>query len=133
MDRLRVGVIGTSGYTQVSHLPRIASHPRAELAAVCGRDLDRTNEVAQKRGIRGVYTDYREMIARGDLDAVVVSAPDDLHYEMTMEALDAGLHVLCEKPLASNAAQARQMLDKAEEAGVVHMVCFTYRWLPHYR
>lgn len=133
MERVRVGVIGTSGYAQVSHLPRIASHPQAELAAVCGRDRDRTTDVGKKYAIPQVYTDYRRMIEQGDLDAVVISTPDDLHYEMAMAALDAGLHVLCEKPLALNAEQAQEMFSKAEAAGVVHMVCFTYRWLPHYR
>ncbi len=132
-ERVRVGVIGTSGYAQVSHLPRIASHPRAELAAVCGRTRERAEQVATQFGVQQVYADYREMIEKGNLDAVIVSTPDDLHYPMTMDTLDAGLHVLCEKPLALNAAQAREMLAKAEDAGVVHMVCFTYRWLPHYR
>ena len=73
------------------------------------------------------------MIEKGDLHAIEIITPDDLHYPMTMDALDAGLHVLCEKPLALNAAQAKEMYEKAEAAGVVHMTFFTYRWLPHYR
>ena len=133
MERVRVGVIGTSGYAQVSHLPRMASHPQADLVAVCGRDRDRAIEVGTKYAIPQVYTDYRQMIEQEGLDAVVISTPDDLHYEMAIAALDAGLHVLCEKPLALDRKQAQEMLAKAEDAGVVHMVCFTYRWLPHYR
>ena len=84
-------------------------------------------------GVPQVFTDHREMIEKGGLDAVVVSSPDDTHYEMVMAALDAGLHVICEKPVALNADHARQMLDKAEAAGVKHMVYHTFRWLPTHR
>ena len=87
--------------------------------------------MAAKYEIATVFTDYREMIAKGDLDALVVAAPDDLRYPMTMAALDAGLHVMCEKAMALNAGQAREMLEKAESAGVVHMVHFTWRWAPY--
>jgi predicted dehydrogenase len=114
----------------MAHLPRVKSHPRAELAAVCGRSGERAQEMAAKYEIPLIFTDYREMIEKAGLDAVIVATPDDLHYPMTMDALDAGLHVLCEKPLAMNAAQARAMYEKAEAAGVKHMVCFTYRWSP---
>jgi predicted dehydrogenase len=132
-DRVRVGVIGTSWFADLMHLPNLKSHPQAEIAAICGRNRERAGEMARKYGIPAVYTDYREMIETGDLHAVEVITPDDLHYPMTMAALDAGLHVLCEKPLALNAAQAEEMADKAAAAGVVHMTFFTYRWLPHYR
>lgn len=130
IDIVRVGVIGTSWYADLAHLPRVKSHPRAELTAVCGRNRERAEEMAGKYEIPQVFTDYRDMIDTGSLDAVIVSTPDDLHYPMTMKALDAGLHVLCEKPLAMNATQAKEMLVKAENAGVKHMVCFTYRWSP---
>jgi predicted dehydrogenase len=132
-ENVRVGVIGTSWYADLAHLPRVKSHPRAKLAAVCGRNRERAQEMAHKYDIPLVYTDYREMIEKGNLDAVVVSTPDDMHYPMTMAALDARLHVLCEKPLALNAALAREMYEKAEAVGVKHMVCFTRRWMPPYR
>jgi predicted dehydrogenase len=132
-DTLRVGVVGTSWYADTSHLARIKSHPRAELAAVCGRNRSRAEEMAGKYGIPLVFTDHREMIEKGNLDAVIVSTPDDLHYPMTMDALDAGLHVLCEKPLALNVEQAKAMYEKAERVGVKHMVSFTNRWAPWYR
>ncbi len=70
------------------------------------------------------------MIRTANLDAVVVSTPDDLHRPMTMAALEAGLHVLCEKPLAMNASLAKEMYEAAEAKGVKHMVLFTLRWLP---
>ena len=74
--------------------------------------------MAGKYDIPLIFTDYREMIKKGDLHAVIVSTPDDLHYPMTMSALNAGLHVLCEKPLANSASQASWVAEmpSAEEA-----------------
>jgi predicted dehydrogenase len=115
------------------YLPSFAADPRAAVVAVCGRNRERAEAVAKQYEVPRVYTDYREMIEKGGLDAIVVSAPDDLHYRMTMDALDAGLHVLCEKPLALNATQAREMVEKAEQAGVKHMVFFAWRWMPHFQ
>ncbi|MCE7986279.1 MAG: gfo/Idh/MocA family oxidoreductase [Caldilinea sp. CFX5] len=133
IDHVRVGVIGTSWYADLVHLPNLKSHPQAHLAAICGRNAGRTQEMADKYNIPAIYTDYREMITQAQLDAVVIATPDDLHYAMTMAALDAGLHVICEKPLAMNATEARAMTEKAEAVGIKHMVFFTARWMPHYR
>jgi predicted dehydrogenase len=132
-ERVRVGVVGTSWWADLLYLPSLTSHPRAELVAVCGRDRERAEALARKYGVPQVFTDYRAMIERAGLHALVVSTPDDLHHPIAMQALDAGLHVLCEKPLALNVAQARELYERAEAAGVRHMVLFTYRWLPPYQ
>lgn len=132
-ERVRVGVVGTSWFAEALHLPSLASHPRAEIAAICGRNRGRAEEVAAKFHIARVVTDYRALIEQGELDAIVIITPDDLHYPMTMAALDAGLHVLCEKPLALTAADAEAMYRRAEAAGVKHMTDFTYRWMPYAR
>jgi predicted dehydrogenase len=129
---VRVGVIGTSAWTERMYLASLASDPGAEVVALCGRRAEHARAVAERFGIRHVFTDHRAMIA-GEVDAVVVAAPDDEHHGMTMDALAAGLHVLCEKPLARTAADAREMWRRAEEAGVVHMTMFTLRWLPAHR
>jgi UDP-N-acetylglucosamine 3-dehydrogenase len=133
-EHIRVGVVGTSWFADGFHLPNLASHPRAEITAICGRNRDRANEMAKKYAIPHVFTDYKEMIGSGKLDALVVITPDALHYPITMAALDAGLHVLCEKALALTAAQARELYEKAEAAGLKHMVMYTWRWAPpfHY-
>jgi predicted dehydrogenase len=70
------------------------------------------------------------MIEEAGIEAIVVAIPDDLHHPVTMAALEAGLHVLCEKPLALTLAQAREMYERAEEVGVRHMTYFTWRWYP---
>ena len=131
--RVRVGVVSTSNWADRAHLPALKSHPRADIAAICGRNRVRAEEMANKYDVPRVFTDYREMIERGNLDALIVAVPDDLHYSVTMDALDAGLHVVCEKPLALNVEQARAMYEKAQAARVKHMVFFTWRWMPHFQ
>jgi predicted dehydrogenase len=130
---VRVGIIGSSLISEFLHIPSVKSHPKAGVVAICGRRRERAEETAARHGIPRVFTDYREMIEQGDLHAIVVATPDDLHYRMTMDALEAGLHVICEKPLASNATQAREMLELADARGLKHMAFLTYRWAPNYR
>ena len=131
--KVRVGMIGTSYWADGLHLPALASHPDVELTAICGRDRERASLLAGTHGVSRVFTDYQQMIDHAGLDAVVVATPEDLHFPMVMSAVRAGLHVLCEKPLAFSGAQSEQMLVAAERAGVKHMVQFTNRGLPHYR
>jgi len=130
---LRVGVVGTSWWADGMYLPSLKSSPRTVTAAICGRNRARADEIAAKYDIPAVYTDAEVMFKQAGLDAVVIATPDDTHHALTLAALDAGLHVLCEKPLALNAADAADMLARAEAAGVNHMVLFTNRWLPHAR
>ena len=132
-ESIRIGVIGTSWWADLHHLPLLTADTRVKVVAICGRNRERAQAMATKYDIAHVFTDYGEMIAQGGLQAIVILTPNAEHLPMTMEALDAGLHVLCEKPLARNAAQARQMCERAEAQGVRHMTYFTWRWLPHYR
>lgn len=130
---VRVGLIGTSWWSDGMFLPAIKSHPQADLVAICGRNQARAQEMAGKYQVLQVYADYRQMIEQAVLDAVVIATPDDLHYEMTMQALNAELHVLCDKPLALNAQQAWEMAEKAQAVGVKHMVLYTYRWFSEFQ
>ena len=132
-QRLKLGIIGTSGWTERMYFNNLAGRDDVEIAAICGRSPGPLAKMASKHGIKATYTDYRQMISEAGLDAVVVAAPDDQHLEMTLAAIDRGLHVLCEKPLANNAADAQRMLDAAEARGITHMVLFTWRWQPHFQ
>jgi predicted dehydrogenase len=100
---------------------------------VCGRDAARASAVAAKFGVPAAYTSYEAMLDHAALDAVVVATPDDVHAPVAAGALARGLHVLCEKPLARTAAEARTLAAQAARARVVDMVFFTYRWVPAYR
>ena len=130
---MRVGVVGTSWWADLMHLPSLTSHDGAVVAAVCGRDAARAAALAAKHDVRAAYTSYEAMLEHAALDAVVVATPDDLHAPMAAAALERGLHVLCEKPLARTAAEARALAERAARADVVNMVFFTYRWVPAYR
>jgi predicted dehydrogenase len=130
-EQVRVGMIGTSWYADSLHLPSLTSHPNAKVTAICGRNQARAQEMADKFNIPHVFTDYRGLMASGEVDAVVIATPDDLHHPMTLAAVEMGLHVVCEKPLALNAADAREMAEKADAAGVKHMTFFTLRWFQH--
>jgi predicted dehydrogenase len=130
---VRVGVLGTSMFAEILHLEYLAADSRAELVAICGRDQERAQVVARKYRIPRVFADWRELLDRAPLDAIVVVTPDDLHYPMAMAALERGLHVLCEKPLANTAAQARALYETAERKRVTHMTMFTTRWMPGFR
>ena len=132
-NKVRVGIIGTSGWADFMYLPALQSHPQAEVTAICGRNRNSAQQMVTKYNIPNVFADYKEMINQGHLDAILIGAPDDLHYEMTMQSLNAGLHVLCDKPLALTAQQAWEMYQAAETVKVIHMVLFTYRWMPFFR
>lgn len=96
---LNVGVISCSDMAQ-SHMLAVKNHEQACLAAVCDVDEEKLREGGDKMGVEARYTDYRELLRHPGLDAVIIVTPDQLHREMVEESLNAGLHVLCEKPLA---------------------------------
>jgi predicted dehydrogenase len=104
-----------------------------EPAVLCGRDATAVAEAAEKLGWQETSTDWREVVARDDIDVVDVSSPGDTHRDITLAALAAGKHVLCEKPLANTLAEAEEMTAAADEAsrhGVHSMVGFNYRRTP---
>ncbi|HHV62442.1 MAG TPA: Gfo/Idh/MocA family oxidoreductase [Firmicutes bacterium] len=122
MDRIRVGVIGTSGIAMGVHLPAYAELPGVEIIAVCDIDENSLQRAASQYNVAHAFTDYRKMLELKDLDAVTVATPNYLHAPITIAALNAGKHVLCEKPLATNATEAQAMADAAERANRVLMV-----------
>jgi predicted dehydrogenase len=130
---LRVGIVGTSPWADAMYLPALQHHPHGQIVAVCGRIREKADAFAALWNVPNAYTDYRDMIAGGNLDALIVASSNDSHRPITMAALDAGLHVLCEKPLALNAAQAREMAARAKSAGLKNTVPFTYRYMPSFR
>ena len=129
-ERLRLGVVGTRFWSEGFHLPGLAAREDVELAALCGRDTVHTQAVADKFAIPRVYADWREMIAREKLDGIAITTPNRLHHPITLAAFDAGAHIICEKPLAMNAAEARAMLDRATARQRKHLVMFDYRAMP---
>lgn len=128
-SRIRVGVIGTGFGAQV-HLPALAALPSFEIAALCGRDLAKVEQLADIYDIRHVFTDYRDLIACPEVEAITVATPPALHHPTAVAAIAAGKHVLCEKPMARNANEAREMARMAETTGVTAMLCHEFRFAP---
>lgn len=126
---IKFAVIGT-GFGTIVHIPAILDCPDAEVVAVCSAHEERSRETAKRFGIPKWSTDYREAIALPEVDAVAIATPAYLHHPMAMTAIEAGKHVLCEKPMALNAAECREMFQAAEAHGLTHMVCFEFRWTP---
>lgn len=115
--RLGMGVIGCGGIAQAAHLPSIAQNPRARLIAVADIDLDRAKATAAQYGGQA-YRDYHDLLANPDVEAVTVATPAALHAAPVIAAARAGKHILCEKPLATNIADADAMVAASDEAGV---------------
>jgi predicted dehydrogenase len=130
LSQVRVGIVGTSWWADAMYLPPLTAHEQAAVVAVSGRNAATTAAFADRWGIEQRFDDPIAMLDSAGLDAVVVASSNDSHFHLTMAALDRGLHVLCEKPLAQNAAQAQEMTARAEETGAITLVPFTYHYMP---
>ena len=127
---IRVGVIGTSWWADAMYLPALAAHPDAQVVAVCGRRPEVAAALAATWNIPQWFVDPTRMFEQVELDAVVIATSNDSHHELTLAALERGLHVLCEKPLALNADQAAVMVEQALITQAITMVPFTYHYMP---
>jgi predicted dehydrogenase len=136
MAEIGIGMIGykfmgrahSNGWRQVGHFFDVDPQPR--LRAICGRDEAATRDAAMTLGWEGYETDAGQLIARDDIGIVDVCTPGNTHHDLALAAIQAGKHVICEKPLANTLAEAREMRDVAAQAGVVNMVNFNYRRVP---
>ena len=127
MTPIRVGIVGV-GWGALVHAPAFRAVHGFELVALCSQTPQRVAEMGERLGIRDVSSDWRAFVRRGDLDLISVATPVVTHREMAVAALEAGKHVLCEKPQALDAADARAIRDAAEKSGRVAAVCFELRW-----
>ncbi len=126
---LRFGIIGCGDIAANSFAPSLLKSGRAELVAVCRRDLDKAQEFARNFGDCAAYGSADELLA-DELDAVIVATPTDTHCEYTQLAARHGKHVLCEKPMAHNATECRQMIEACGAAGVKLGVAYRRRLFP---
>jgi len=120
MKKLRVGIVGCGGIAQLKHFPALTKQKRRiELVAFCDLIEERAQTNLQKYGDPGAkaYTDYRKLVDDPTIDCVHVLTPNNSHAEITVAALEAGKHVLCEKPMAATTADARKMLEAAKKSG----------------
>jgi len=126
MNKLRVGIIGLG--IGRSHIRGYQSHPNAEVVAIADLDETKLKASGDEFKVAGRYRDAQEMHAKEKLDIVSVCTPNKFHKPLTLAALAAGCHVLCEKPMAMNTAEAREMLDAAKRAQKRLMINFSFRF-----
>ncbi len=136
MDEIGVGLVGyrfmgrahSNAYRQVARFFDVDPVPR--MRAICGRDEQAIKTAAASLGWESYETDYHRLLERDDIELVDISTPSFTHHEFAVAAIEAGKHVLCEKPLANTLDEAQQMLEAARHADTVNMVCFNYRRVP---
>jgi predicted dehydrogenase len=123
---VRVGLIGAGRFSQ-RHIEAYRQNADCHLVAICRRDAKALVELQDIWGIPQSFTDYQEILASDDIDAVDIVTPTNTHHRIALDAIAAGKHVICEKPLGMDASESRAMLDAAKGAGVVHCVNFNQR------
>ena len=129
MKKYRVAIIGCGGIANSKHMPALALNPQTEMVAFCDIIVERAEAAAKKYGTPDakVYEDYRELLKDESIDNVHVCTPNRMHSVISVDALDAGKNVLCEKPMAINAEEAKRMIEARDRNGKILTVGFQYR------
>ena len=130
MDRVRIGTLGAARITPGALIRPASQLPEVTVAAVAARDPARARRFADKHRIRLVHSCYEALLADPAIDAIYNPLPNSLHAEWTLRAIEAGKHVLCEKPFTANAAEAAEVAAAAKASGLVVMEAFHYRYHP---
>ncbi|MBL5818326.1 Gfo/Idh/MocA family oxidoreductase [Bacillus sporothermodurans] len=128
MSKIKLGIVGVGGIAVDRHIPAfLRLNDDVSIEAVCDVNFIRAQEVAESFGIPHAYNDYREMFTV--IDAVVICTPNKFHSEITVAALNSGLHVLCEKPMAMTVEECQAMIDASKKAEKVLSIGFHYRFM----
>ena len=119
MKKLKIGIIGCGGIANGKHMPSLKKLDNAEMVAFCDIIEERAQKAAEEYGIEGakVYTDYKELLKDETIDVIHVCTPNRSHSFITVDSLEAGKHVMCEKPMAKTYAEAKKMLEAAKRTG----------------
>ncbi len=129
-DNLRIGIIGGGAIVQVAHLPVLRKIKGVDVVAMCDTDLPKARAIASRFGVPNAYDDIEDVLRTDGLDAVVICTPNHLHEAHIMAALDAGLNVLVEKPLAITAQSAQKIIRAVEKQDRLVMVGLNHRYRP---
>ena len=132
MSKVKVGVIGCGSIARFRHLPEYHAHPNVEIIAVCDVALERAQSVAQTYGAKA-YTDYIELLNDEEINAVSICTPNVFHAPMSIASLQAGKHVLCEKPMATTIEDAERMNEATNGSGKILMIGHNQRFVPSHQ
>lgn len=130
MEALHIGILGAARIVPMALIKPARQVANVTVSGIAARDTTRAHTFARKHHIPHVFASYDELLADPRIDAVYIPLPNSLHERWTLRALEAGKHVLCEKPFASNAAEAERMAEAAQKSGLVLMEAFHYRYHP---
>lgn len=132
MEKTKVGIIGCGGIANGKHMPALSRLNCVEIVAFCDIIEERAKEAAEKYGVPGarVYTDYKELLKDESIEAVHVCTPNRSHSFITIDALESGKNVLCEKPMAKTSAEAKAMVDAAKRTGKILSIGYQSRYRP---
>lgn len=134
MSKLRWGVLSTSKFAQTKIIPAVTHCQHAEFTAIASRNLESAKDAATKHGIAKAYGSYEELLSDPELDAIYNPMPNHLHVEWSIKALEAGKHVLCEKPIGLSSAEGQRLLDAAKQHPKLKvMEAFMYRLHPQWQ
>ena len=133
MKPIRWGILGVASIARRAVIPGIRQSQTGVVSAIASRTEEKARKAAQELDIPKAYGSYEELLADPDIDAVYIPLPNHLHKEWTLKAAEAGKHVLCEKPIALDAAEAQEMADACKRAGVQLAEAFMYRHHPRYQ
>ncbi|WP_442880751.1 Gfo/Idh/MocA family protein [Aeromicrobium sp.] len=128
--QFRIGVAGAGSWAAIAHIPAVLANTNATLAGIADPDADRLRDTGEVFNVAARFTDHRDLIANGRLDALVVATPHTTHFQLATDALDAGLHVLVEKPFTVHSEDARTLISKARDRGLHIVVGFTSQFSP---
>ena len=132
-DRIvNIGIIGCGGIANGKHLPALKKLPNVRMVAFCDIIPERAEKAAKEYGVpeAKVFTDYKELLKLQDIEVVHVLTPNRSHSFITVDALEAGKHVMCEKPMAINAAEAKKMVEAAKRTGKKLTIGYQNRFRP---
>lgn len=132
MKPIRVGIIGCGWIAQTVHIPAYIENPKSRLVAICDANKERLDEFARKYKIQNTYSDYQELLQSSSVDAVSICTPTALHSKVAVASAKSGVHVLCEKPLASNLEEAQEIVQALSQSRIKFMVGYNYRFLPNH-
>src|SRR5947209_4553486 len=130
METVRIGILGAANIVPAALMKPSQQVAEVTATAIAARDITRAQAFAKKHHIPQVFASYDELLNDPAIDAVYIPLPNSLHGRWTIRALEAGKHVLCEKPLASNAVEAERMAQAGQQSGLVLMEAFHYRYHP---
>lgn len=130
MKKTNIAVVGLGGIAQLVHLPILSKLNSVNIVAVSEVNKNRLKTVGNKFNVSNQYSDYKKMLAENDIDAVIIATPTKSHLEVSLEAINAGKHILIEKPIAVNYEEAKKINDAAKKAKVKAMVGMNFRFRP---